>query len=94
MSRCAYEDFLAATASYAQRYASVAATLPTAPTLNVILASRLTGAITTVPFVTGGLVDIAGAIILPPGAYCAFYTSTVSGTAAGAFSFSWEEIAV
>lgn len=69
-----------------------AATLPTAPTLNQILASGLTGAITTAPSIPGGLVEIDGSIILPPGAYCAFYTSTVSGAAAGAFSFQWEEV--
>lgn len=70
-----------------------AATLPTAPTLNHILASGLTGAITTTPFVPGGNVDMEGSIILPAGAYCAIYTSTVSGAAAGAFSLQWEEIA-
>lgn len=71
-----------------------AATLPTAPTLNQILASGLTGAITTTPFVPGGLVDLEGSITLPPGAYCAIYTSTVSGAAAGAFSFQWEELSI
>jgi hypothetical protein len=68
------------------------ATLPTAPTLNLILGSGLTGAITTTPFVPSGLVPIEGAIELIPGAYIAFYTSTVSGAAGGAFSFQWEEI--
>jgi hypothetical protein len=69
------------------------ATLPAAPTVNMILASGLTGAITTVPFISG-LVDLEGSIILPPGAYCAIYTSTITGAAAGAFSFQWEEIPV
>lgn len=68
------------------------ATLPTAPTLNTILASGLTGAITTTPFIPGGLVDLEGAIILPAGGYCAIYTSTISGAAGGAFSFAWEEV--
>ncbi len=71
-----------------------AATLPVAPTVNTILASGLTGAITTTPFVPNGLVDLEGSIILPPGAYCAIYTSTASGAAAGAFSFTWEEVPV
>jgi hypothetical protein len=70
------------------------ATLPTAPTLNTILAAGLTGAITTVPLIGPSVVDLEGSIILPAGAYCAFYTSTVSGAAAGAFSFSWEEVPV
>jgi hypothetical protein len=67
------------------------ATLPVAPTVNMILGSGLTGAITTAPL-TNGNVDIDGSIVLPPGAYCAFYTSTISGAAGGAFSFSWEEV--
>lgn len=70
------------------------ATLPTAPTLNTIFAAGLTGAITTTPFGQGGVVDLEGSLILPPGAYAAFYTSTVSGAAGGAFSFSWEEVLV
>ena len=68
------------------------ATLPTAPTVNQILGSGLTGAATTNPQITNGMVDLDGSIILPPGAYVAFYTSTVSGAAGGAFSFTWEEI--
>lgn len=71
-----------------------AATLPTAPTLNTVLAAGLTGAITTAPDGVSGLVDLDGSIILPPGAYCAIYTSTASGAAGGAFSFTWEEIPV
>lgn len=71
-----------------------AATLPTAPTLNTILGAGLTGAITTTPFGLGSLTDIEGAIILPPGGYCAIYTSTASGAASGAFSFQWEEVAI
>lgn len=69
-----------------------AATLPTAPTLNQIFGAGLTGAITTIPGIYSGVVDMEGALILPPGAYAALYTSTVSGAAAGAFSFSWEEV--
>lgn len=68
-----------------------AATLPTAPTLNTILGAGLTGAITTAVFIPS-IVDLEGSIILPAGAYCAFYTSTASGAAGGAFSFTWEEV--
>ena len=71
-----------------------AATLPTAPILNILFGSGLTGAITVAQQVTGSFVDIDGSIILPPGAYCAFYTSTASGTASSAFSLTWEEVAV
>lgn len=71
-----------------------AATLPTAPFVTTIFGAGLTGAITTTPFGLAGLVDLQGAIILPPGAYVAIYTSTASGAAAGAFSFAWEEVPV
>ena len=66
------------------------ATLPTAPTLNLIIGAGLTGATTTVPYIPG-VIDLEGSIILTPGAYCAFYTSAVSGTAGASFSFQWEE---
>lgn len=71
-----------------------AATLPVAPTVNTIFGSGDTGAITTVPSLGPSLVDLEGSIVLPPGAFCAIYTSTVSGAAAGGFSFSWEEVPV
>lgn len=69
------------------------ATLPTAPTLNTVLAAGLTGAITVATLVQG-FADLEGSIIVPPGGYVAFYTSTVSGAAGGAFSFGWEEVPV
>ena len=69
------------------------ATLPTAPTLNMILGAGLTGAITTQTAVYSSF-DISGQLILTPGAYCAIYTSTASGAASGAFSFTWEEVPV
>lgn len=70
------------------------ATLPTAPTLNTILGAGTTAAITTAPTGFGGLWDLDGSIILTPGAYAAIYTSTASGAASGAFSFTWEEVPV
>lgn len=69
-----------------------AATLPIAPTLDTILASGDTGAITTAPFIPGGLVDIDGLTEIPPGGFAAIFTSTASGAAGGAFSMAWEEI--
>lgn len=69
-----------------------AATLSSTPLINTILDAGLTGAITTTPFGSAGLSDINGSIILAPGAFCAFYTSTVSGAAGGHFSFTWEEV--
>lgn len=71
-----------------------AATLPTACTLNTIFGAGLTGAITTVPGVYNGVIDLEGSIILPPGGYVAFYTSTISGASGCAFSFQWQEIPI
>jgi hypothetical protein len=67
--------------------------MPTAPTLHTILGAGLTGAATTTP-VAFSFYDLEGTIILPPGAYLCTYTSTVCGTAAGHFSFSWEEVPI
>jgi len=68
-------------------------TMPTAPTLHTIVGAGLTGAVTTAPTQTG-MIDLEGSIILPPGAYLSTYTSTVSGAAAGHFSFSWQEVPI
>ena len=70
------------------------ATLPATPTLNTILGGGTTAAITTSPACVGGLVDLDGSIILVPGAFVALYTSTASGTASMAISFTWEEVPV
>lgn len=70
------------------------ATLPVAPVVQTLLASGLTGAITTTPLLNHGTVDIDGGIILPPGAFIAFYTSTVSGTSGFLGSFAWTEVPV
>lgn len=70
----------------------VAATLPTAPVLTHLFGSGLTGAITTAPHVSQGLIDLEGTLVLPPGAYCAIYTSTVSGTSGFLGSISWTEV--
>ena len=66
-------------------------TLPVAPTLRHVLASGLTGAITTTPAIPA-LYDLKGGLILPPGAYAAFYTTTVSGTSGFIGSMSWIEV--
>lgn len=70
------------------------ATMPTAPTLNTLFGAGLTGAITTTPFGLAGLVELEGSLILSPGAYAGFYTSTASGAAGGSLSFSWEEVPI
>ena len=70
-----------------------AATLPTAPTLRRLLASGLTGAITTAVETPGDIVDLEGSIILPPGGYAAFFTSSASGASGFQGSLSWTEVA-
>lgn len=69
-----------------------AATLPVTPTLALILGAGLTGAITTVPTVGPQMVDLEGGLILPPGAFAAFYTSTASGASGFLGSFGWSEV--
>lgn len=69
----------------------VAATIST-PTLNTILSSGTTAALTTAPTECSGLVDLEGSIVLPPGAFCAFYTSTAAGASGANYSISWEEV--
>lgn len=65
------------------------ATLPTAPTVAVALMGGFTAA--ALPGTGPALVDLEGAIILPPGAYAAIYTLTATS---GIFSFQWEETPV
>lgn len=72
----------------------VACTFPTAPFVTHIFAAGLTGAITTAPMVPGTLPDLEGGVILPPGAYAAIYTSTVSAAASLFGSMQWLEVPV
>lgn len=70
--------------------AALSATLVGTPYLHTVFGSGLTGAITTVPDIQQ-LVDMEGSMEIPPGGYCAIYTSTVSGAASLAGSFMWAE---
>jgi hypothetical protein len=70
-----------------------AATIPT-PTLAHVLGQGLTGAITTVPGYGGFTKDLGGGLILPPGGFCAIYTSTASGAASMSASIGWTEVPV
>jgi hypothetical protein len=69
-----------------------AATLPVAPTLDTVLASIGTQATTAYNSIFG-INDLGGDILIAPGGYVAIY-STVALTAAGVFSFQWEEVPV
>ena len=70
---------------------ALSATLVGTPTLHTVFGSGLTGAATTVPMIPQNI-DMGGSVVLAPGAYAAIYTSTISGAAALAGSFLWEEI--
>lgn len=69
------------------------ATLPIAPTLRTVLSCGLTGAITVQTF-AGGVVDMEGSLVIPPGGFAALFTSTVSAASGFAGSFQWEEVPV
>jgi hypothetical protein len=71
---------------------SVSTTLSATPVVHSILSAGLTGAITTVPQVVTGLIDLDGTIILPPGAFVAYHTSTASGASSFWGSFTWMEL--
>lgn len=61
------------------------------PTLSRVLDVAQTGAITTSPKGCSGVYDIEGGIIIPPGGFAAFYTSTASGAAGFMGSMAWFE---
>lgn len=71
----------------------LSATLVGTPTLHTVFGEGLTGAITTIPEAMN-IFDMEGSVILSPGSYAAIYTSTVSGAAALAASFVWEEVPI
>lgn len=62
------------------------------PVVETILDTVTTAAITTSPKGVGGIVDLEGSLILPPGAFVAFYTSTASGASGFFGSFQWVEV--
>jgi hypothetical protein len=75
-----------------QCLASTSLTLPGTPVLETILDTVTTAAITTSPKGVGSIVDLEGSLILPPGAFAAFYTSTASGASGFFGSFQWVEV--
>jgi len=75
-------------------YSSASITLPVAPYLARALAVLDTGATSGGPTGAFTSYDIAGGIMLQPGAYCCF-TSSAAGTAASFLGgFVWEETAI
>jgi hypothetical protein len=76
----------------AQCLASTSLTLPGTPVLETVLDIVTAATITTNPKGVGTIVDLEGSLILPPGAFCAFYTSTASGASGFFGSFQWVEV--
>lgn len=66
-------------------------TLPTAPTARLFLCNTSTIATTAYNGSAPQVTDLEGSIILPPGAYAAFFTFATN-TAAWWFSWFWEEV--
>jgi hypothetical protein len=85
--------FMNGPAPTAFMYFSAAITLPTAPTLDMVLGYVGTGAITTNTNVPSQF-DVEGSIILPPGGYAILYTSAASAASSLLCSFQWEEVPV
>lgn len=67
-------------------------TLPSVPILETVLGTIQTGALTTVSVAPVTNIDLEGSLILPPGAYVAFYTSSASVATSMLFSFQWVEV--
>jgi len=68
-----------------------AATLPVAPTFAFPI-GFLTATAVTVVDEPDVLLDLEGSLILPPGGFAAFFTSTAGAAAGAAFGFQWEEV--
>jgi len=77
-----------------QMYFSSAITLPTAPTLDIILGGADSGAVTVSTVAPSIIYDLEGSIILPAGAYALIYTSAAAPGSSLLASFSWEEVPV
>lgn len=75
-----------------QCLASTSLTLPGTPVLETILGTIHTGALTAGAVLPMTNVDLEGSLILPPGAFVAFYTSAASAASSMHFSFQWVEV--
>lgn len=76
-------------ASYTgQALADTAATLPTAPTYHTFLQNTSSATVNG----NGGVFDLEGSIILPPGGYICFVTPGQASVAGMWFGISWEEV--
>lgn len=71
-----------------QALADTAATLPAAPTYHTFLQNTASATVNG----NGGVFDLEGSIILPPGAYICFVTPAQASVAGMWFSLTWEEV--
>lgn len=71
-----------------------AATLPIAPTVACIFGAVGTAAVTAPATMPPAVYDMDGSIVLPPGAFCALFTSAASGALGMLGSINWEEVPV
>ena len=77
----------------AQMYSSSSVTLPVAPSVDTILGSLGTGAVTTTESMPG-MYDLKSAILLPPGAYAVLWSSTALPASGYLGSIDWEETSI
>jgi len=75
-----------------QGLASASLTLPSVPVLETVFGTVLTGAITTQSTQAPTIIDLEGSLILSPGAFVSFYTSTAGGASGFFGSFQWVEV--
>lgn len=75
-------------------YSSASITLPVAPTLDTILGTVDTGALTVSTSGVSGTTDLEGSIILPPGAFAAIYSSAAGTASSLIAAFGWEEVPI
>jgi hypothetical protein len=75
-------------------YSSASITLPIAPTLDTILMAVDTGALTVGAGGAGGMFDLDGGIVLPPGAFAMLWSSAAGTASSMMASMQWEEVPV
>lgn len=71
-------------------YASAAITLPTVATVDTVLGTLDTGAVTTTQYIPG-VYNLPAPITLQPGAYALLWTSAVLAASAHIMSWTWSE---
>lgn len=73
-----------------QAKVDTSATLPTAPVYSLFVQNTASATVNG----PGAVIDVAGSLILTPGAYVCWVTPTTASVAGMWFSYTWEEVAV